>query len=156
MKNTINTTFSINQLSWLYLRTVTKINWIQILFQAFSKIQNYHVKPRNSLHIKFVLSCIINNVVFDKYDISIWLAQVEQVRFQTAGRRLVERTHYMIHWWRTHSGEWPSSRSAGYYKIHKLIRCLFVHYGSIFQMHDPWPGGFMSFFSFTSEILSQS
>ena len=61
------------------------------------------------------------------------------VRFQTAGSRLVERTHYMIHWWRTHGGEWPSSRSAGYYKIHKLIRCLFIHYGSIFQMHDPWP-----------------
>ena len=55
------------------------------------------MKPGNSLHIKFVLSCIINNVVFDKYDISIWLAQVEQVRFQTAGRRVVERTHYMIH-----------------------------------------------------------
>ena len=82
----------------------------------------------------------------NKYDISIRLAQVEQVRFQTAGRRWVDTTHYMIHWWRTHGGEWPSSRSAGYYKIHKLIRCLFIHYGSIFQMHGPWPGGFMSFF----------
>ena len=100
------------------------------------------MKPENSLHIKFVLSCMINNVVFIKYDISIRFAQVEQVRFQTVGRRWVERTHYMIRCWRTHGVEWPSSRSVGYYKIHKLIRCLFIHYGSIFQMHDPWPGGF--------------
>ena len=33
----------------------------------------------------------------NKYDISIRLAQVEQVRFQTAGRRWVDTTHYMIH-----------------------------------------------------------
>ena len=39
-----------------------------------------------------------------KYDISIRLAQVEQVRFQTPRRRWVKRTHYMIHWWRTHGG----------------------------------------------------
>ena len=79
-----------------------KHNCIQILFQAFSKIQNDHMKPENSLRIKLVLSFMINNVVFDtskydKCDISIRLAQVEQVRFETAGRRWVERTHYMIH-----------------------------------------------------------
>ena len=60
------------------------------------------MKPENSLRIKLVLSRMINNVVFDtskydKCDISIRLAQVEQVRFQTAGRRWVDTTHYMIH-----------------------------------------------------------
>ena len=51
--------------------------------------------------------------------------------------------------------KWRGSRSAGYYEIQKLIRCFFIHHGSIFQMHNPWPGGFLSFFSYTSVILSQ-
>ena len=58
-------------MKWIPRLQMITYNCIQILFQAFSKIQNDHMKPENLLHIKFVLSCMINNVVFyDKYDIS--------------------------------------------------------------------------------------
>ena len=136
MKNTINTTFSINQLSWLYLRTVTKINWIQILFQAFSKIQNDHLKPENSLHIKFVLSCMINNVVFMKIRHFYSACSSRASPFPNTQTPLGQENSLYDTLMAKPWGEWPSSHSAGYYKIHKLIRCLFIHYGSI---PDAWP-----------------